>query len=840
MQTVQGLTEREVQARRERGEGNDVSFGTSRSYADIVRANVFNFFNGILVVIGMVLVAVGRVNDAVISIGPLFIANAVIRTAQEVYAKRRLDRIAVTGRPTVAVIRDGQETAIDPASLVRGDVLRVRAGDQIVADGTVIGESKLEVDESLLTGESELISKRAGDTLLSGSFCVAGEGLYDAEKVGAQSFANQLTITARKFEIETTPLQSKINVAVRIVIVVVALMSVFILVAAILEGLPFVRLVQIAAVLTAQIPYGLFFMTVVAYALGAAIIAGQGAIVQQASAIESLSSIDVLCMDKTGTLTANRLSYRDLMPLNGMSRAEVERLLGDFARSASSPNRTGEAIMTGIAGEKHTAVDEVPFASSRKWSAVAFHHDEHGRGGAFVLGALEAIAPHFTPETSVNSLSDQTRAWSAQGLRVLIFAHASESTILHDGMGQPCLPALTPLAIVSLSDELRPEARETIAEFTRLGIKMKIISGDDAQTVVALARQAGLAGEIEAASGTDLDRMSEDEFAETAAQATVFGRIAPEQKERLVAALIARGHHVAMLGDGINDVLAVKKAQLGIAMESGSNATRNVADIILLDDSFSALRPAFEEGKRIVAGVKIAMLLFLKRVTVATLAIIAISMLGLGFPFEPAQVALTYLTAGLPSFFLIWWAEPETSREDLLQSLARFVLPTALLTALIGVGLYTAFYLRVLQGIETYQIPPEVVEQFRDFTGLTPGSDDQLGPAAATIVAQTMLSIFITLCAFVAILFLKPPVRFFAGWTHLSQDKRPALLALGLFAVLLAALAIPGVGYYFALFPLGPGATTALGIAVIAWTFALRAIWRMKLFERLFGLDGRG
>jgi cation-transporting ATPase E len=295
-----------------------------------------------------------------------------------------------------------------------------------------------------------------------------------------------------------------------------------------------------------------------------------------------------------------------------------------------------------------------------------------------------------------------------------------------------------------------------------------------------------------------------------------------------------------MLGDGINDVLAVKKAQLGIAMRSGSNATRSVANIVLLDDSFSALRPAFEEGKRIVAGVTNAMCLFLTRVSVATLTIVAISMLGLGFPFEPAHVAMSYLTAGIPSFFLIWWARPEIRQDDLLQSLTRFVIPAAIVTTLIGVALYTAFYFRVLAGTQTYEIPPDVLERFREFTGLAYGLDRDFGPAAATIVAQTVLSLFITITAFVLILFLVPPVRFFAGWAEMSGDKRPAFMALGLFAVLMTVLLIPQLAHYFALFPIGAGAIGAIAAGVLLWVFALRFIWRAKLFERLLALDKPG
>ncbi|MFW6028193.1 MAG: HAD-IC family P-type ATPase, partial [bacterium] len=834
MDAVKGLTEQEARMRREHGEGNEVQFATSRSYADIARANILNLFNAILITIGGLLIALGRVSDALISIGPLFLANAGIRTAQEIYTKRKLDQIAIASRPTVTVIRDGGENTISPAEMVRGDILRVRSGDQIMADGTMVGAGWLELDESLLSGESELVSKRTGDSLLSGSVCVSGDGLYRADKVGSESFANQLTVAARKFESVKTPLQRQIDVTVRVVILVVALISLIILISAIIEGLPLVRLVQISAVLTANIPYGLFFVTIIAYALGAVVIARRGAVAQEAGAIESLSGIDVLCMDKTGTLTANRLSYSGVFPLGGRSQQEVEQLLGRFAVSASSMNRTSEAIAAGLAGEKQVPLDEVAFTSARKWSALAFERDEHGRGGVYVLGALDALQPYLPADALAPgaALMARVRTWAGEGLRVMIFACNSDVTTVHED-DRPELPSLIPVAVVAIGDELRPEAQETIAEFAQLGIEVKIISGDDPHTVAALAKRAGLDGTIESVSGSDLERMSDDEFAETADRATIFGRTSPRQKERLVEALIGKGHRVAMIGDGVNDVLAVKKAQLGIAMQSGSSATRNVADMVLLDDSFSALRPAFQQGKRIIAGVAYAMCLFLTRVAVAALVIVAISVLGLGFPFEPAHVALTYLTAGVPSFFLILWAKPEVANKDLLWSLTRFVIPAATVTTLFGVALYTGFYMRVLTGIQTYDIPPNVITRFREFAGVTGGLDRDLAIAAATIVAQTVLSVFITITAFLLILFLIPPVRFFAGWTDLSKDKRPAFMALGLFAVLLAILVTPSVSHYFALFPLGFGPAGAIGVSAVLWVLALRFIWRARLFERL-------
>ncbi len=423
---------------------------------------------------------------------------------------------------------------------------------------------------------------------------------------------------------------------------------------------------------------------------------------------------------------------------------------------------------------------------------------------------------------------------------MLVFAHNPGLTTLHDNDGQLQLPPLIPLGVISLGDELRPDSRETIAEFTQLGIRIKLVSGDDPQTVAALAKQAGLAVDTLPVSGPELDRMATEEFNETCSERMIFGRIAPHQKERLIDALIAQGHYVAMIGDGVNDVLALKKAQLGIAMRTGSDAARHVADITLLEDSFSALRPAFQEGKRVVAGVRSAMCLFLTRVSVATVVIVAISILGLGFPFEPAHVALTYLTSGIPSFFLILWAKPDTNQTELLQSLVRFVMPATILTMLIGVALYAGFYTLVLRGVESYQITPEVIKRFEEFTGSIHNVDNQFGAAAARIVAQTALSIFITVTGFLLILFIEPPFNFFTGWAERSTDKRPMLVALVLFATLITIVMAPSLAHYFALFPLRPGAVGVLATAALLWVLALRAIWRNHLFERFLLIDARG
>jgi cation-transporting P-type ATPase E len=833
--TIQGLTEQEARARRQRGEGNNTGKAPGRSYWDIVRANLFSLFNNILFAIGVALIALGRYNDALTSVG-LGLVNALISTVQEIRAKRQLDQIALVNSPTVTVVRDGREQVIDPADLVKGDIVHVQAGDQIVVDGLMIGEGILEMDEALLTGEPDLIRKQAGDQLFSGSFCVTGNSYFEAQKVGAASFANQLTATARQFQVSYTPLQREIDFVVRLVMLVVVVMSIIILVASMLEGLTSVRLVQIAAVLSGQVPYGLFLMIVVAYALGASTIARQGALVQQVNAVESLSSIDVLCMDKTGTLTANQLRFNDVAVLADVPPEVVTARLGDFVRSASSTNKTSAAIMAGVPGQQRAIVDEVPFASARKWSAVAFDLPE--QRGVYVLGAIEMLAPHLSADalTLDGLLWRQAQDWSAQGLRVLLFAWNRDAVMLHDEQGQPRLPMLAPLALVSLGDELRPQARETIAAFAELGMELKVISGDNPQTVAALAKQAGFPGDLRLVSGPELAAMSSAEFDHAAAEATVFGRITPEQKDMLVDALLRQGKRVAMMGDGVNDVPALKKASLGIAMQSGSSAARNVADMILLKDSFNALRPAFQEGRRIIGGMTTALYLFLTRVATTTLIIIAVTMLGLGFPFDPAQVALTTFTVGVPAFFLTLWARPSQFDEGLLRSIARFVFPAAIITMLMAVGIYVTDYRSLLDSPLSTGQEEWANQIFEAYTGVAPAAQDY-AETVATVLAQGSLSIFISWTACGLILFLEPPSRFFLGWRdEVSADKRPAWLALGLFILFMIIWSFEPLGYYFGILvkPL-PIVALIMGMVVI-WFFVMRTVWRLHLFERFLGL----
>jgi cation-transporting ATPase E len=839
---ITGLSSAQVEQRRRAGQGNDYAPPTSRTYRDILLGNLINFINVVLFIIGGIMVSIGLISDAVTSVG-LVVLNVVIGIFQEIRAKRQLDRIALLTRPRITVIRDAAEQHVDPSALVLGDMIVVRPGDQIVVDGVVV-DGRMEVDESLLTGESDLVEKVAGDEAMSGSFCVSGSAVYEARRVGAESFANRLTTGARAFRVRKTPLQRDVDFAIRLLTLIASFLGFLLLISTALSSLPLMRTVQASAVVVGIVPNGLFFMIIVAYALGALRIVQKGALVQQSNGVESLSNVTVLCMDKTGTLTANRIHYHQAAPLvSGLSQAQVETLLADFARSARVTNRTSEALAAALPGTKHACADEVPFSSARKWSALSFDSDT--RRGCYVLGAVEMLAP-FLAEPLDATASAQLEAWAGAGLRVLLFASHPTATRLYDDSAQPLLPPLTPLALVSFTDELRPELQETLRGFAAADIQLKVISGDYPQTVTALARQAGFSGDLTAVSGPQLDALSDDELLRVAQTATIFGRITPQQKERLVDALRRAGHYVAMMGDGVNDVLSLKKADLGIAMQSGSAATRGVADIVLLDDSFAALPPAFQEGQRIVHGMLDILQLFLTRAFYVALLIIAAAVVGVGFPFVPMHISLlTLLTVGIPTFALALWARPGSIREvRLMRSVIHFVVPGALTVFLFGVLIYLATFIIVATNIDMITVTDDEIADFVSYAGITydlaVGRDsEEQGYIVerALLTAQTALTTFTLFAGLWLIVFVEPPTRWFVAGDRWSGDLKPSLLALVLLGVYLLVVLVPDARRFFQLMPLNaPTFALLLGLSVV-WMLVLRFTWRHRLLERFLNID---
>lgn len=814
MSKITGLTSQQVLERRAHGLGHHAPARSSRSYAQIFRENVFTFINNVLFILGIVLVLLGKVSDAVITVG-IILVNVIVSVIQELRAKRTLDRIALLNRPTARVVRDGKEQTIDPDEIVVGDMLLASIGDQIVVDGAIL-EGNMEADESLLTGESDAIDKKPGDSVYSGSFCVSGSVCYEAQKVGDQSLAHQITTGARAFRRMLTPLQQQINLVLRILLLIAVYLELLLAIRSLLDKIPLVESVKMSVVVIGLVPNGLFLAISVAYAMGAVRIAGKGALIQQANAVESLSNVDVLCLDKTGTLTTNHICYEAISPLI-ISESELKQRLGDFAASLSASNPTSEAIRIALPGNKLPVAAEVPFSSERKWSALAF--DIPKWHGSYVLGSPEVLHPALTDAADPSSplgrsLTNQVQTWAEMGLRVLLLAQRPDSLVLQDKSGQPALPdGLIPLGLICLSDQLRPEARQTIEAFQKAGVKLKIISGDNPVTVASLAKQAGLSKDARLVSGLDLAKMDIAQFSAAAETATIFGRITPQQKEHIVQVLRSQGHYVAMIGDGVNDVLSLKQANLGIAMQSGSQAARSVADIVLMKDSFGALPHAVLEGQRIIIGMQDILKLFLTRVLYVTLLILSIGSIG-GFPFEPKNISiLTLLTVGIPTIFLAAWARPAVVRRvNLTRRLMHFILPAGLSVSLFGMGVFLLHYIPNYQSSHNLE-------------------------AAALGTPQTATTAFTILCGLMLIIFVEPPIKYLAGGDRLSGDWRPTILAICSMALYVTLLLSPSLRNFFELEPLSWWDYALIGGSAIVWAFLLRWIWRRRVLERFLDTD---
>jgi cation-transporting P-type ATPase E len=814
---LQGLSEPEVIKRRAAGEGNNAKLRTSRSYGQILQENLFTVINIIFFAISLVMFRLGRFSDGVLVIIVIF-GGVLVNIYQEIWAKQQLDRIALLNRPKATVIRSGVKCQIDPTELVRGDVLLVQPGDQIVVDGPVVGEGRIEVDESLLTGESDLIPKHQADWVYSGSFCVSGIACYEAEKVGAETVAYRLMSGARAFRRSLTPLQVEINVVIRIFMLIACFLWALVGISFLSSSYSANEIVQRFAVIAGLVPAGLLLAITLAYGLGAVRMVGQDVLIQQANAVESLSNVDTLCLDKTGTLTTNQIQLAELYPI-GCSEAELRQQLGDYALNLGASNRTSEAIALACPGTVRHLKAEVPFSSARKWSAVAF--SDADRSGVYILGAPEVLLT--TTGLLSPDMADYIQTGIEQGLRVVLFAYSADPQALTPS--DPHLPPdLSPLGILRLSDQLRPEAHETLIGFAEAGIRVKIISGDNPQTVAALAKQAGLSSEIKgtdikAISGAQLAQMDEAQFAQAAQAYTIFGRISPEQKAMLVRQLRKAGNYVAMIGDGVNDVLSLKQANLAIAMASGSKATRSVADIVLLKDSFGALPRAFLEGQRIRNGIQDVLKLFLVRTFCVTLLIFATSIVTDSFPLQNKQSAIVALIGvGFPSMCIPIWARPGLlPRRSMVRSMLHFVVPATLTLTIVSLLVYL-FYLVVA------------------VLNLPPGADlAQINHA----VPRSALVVILVMGELLLIPFLKPPSSAWVGGEPLSGDWRYTIVASLLLLLYLLIVAVPPMRRFFELTALDPIHYLFIGLVALEWCLILRMIWRTRFLDRFLGIDLR-
>jgi cation-transporting ATPase E len=815
-----GLTAAEVEERRSKGLGNDVDWHSSRSYVQIFRENVFTFINDILFGLALLLVLVGRPIDALISLAVVS-TNIVVSVVQEIRAKRLLDKISLLTRPTATVIRDGTTSVIPPDDLVVGDLVEVTAGDQFVLDGRLLA-GRLQADESLLTGESDLIPKGVGDQVFSGSFATSGSGRYVIEKVGSQSLSNKITEGARAFRRVLTPLQSDVNTVIRVTLLIVVYLELLLVVTSIVKLIPAPEAVSQATVLAGLIPNGLFVSIAVAYALGAIRLLRFGAMVQQSNAIESLSHVDVLCTDKTGTLTANKLTVVECVPFEGDADA-LKQTIGTIVASAAERNKTAEAIAAASPSDAVPTVRDVAFSSARKWSAVAF--DTGGAGvkrGTYVLGAPQMLRDVVAPAAPWATIEAEIGKRAALGLRVLIVLWHPKADAIEGTDDEPTLAeGFTPLGLVVLQDELRRDAGEVLERFMSSGVHVKIISGDDPDTVVSLARQAGLTGKLASISGTELDAHDDASLADVARRTAVFGRVTPAQKERLVGALRGTGSYVAMIGDGVNDVLSLKRANLAVAMQSGSQATRSVADIILTDDSFAALAPAVEEGQRILNGMFDILSLFLARIS--TMAIVILSSLVIGFfPIALRNAsAVTLFSVGIPAALLAVWAQPGPQpKQTLAGTISRFVVPAAGITSLCAlVVLFGSLWFEVMARTPAGATAEQQTEILR----------------VSLPHAQSALTAFLVLAGLGLVIYVEPPLEWLAVIQPLSPDWRPTILAIVLAVVFVLLMTLGPLREIFLLLPLGIGSILLAAAVLVFWFFAVRFLWKHQIVERFIG-----
>ena len=716
---MNGLNAAQVAERVSAGRTNEYRERTSRSAAQILRANVFTIFNGILGVALVLVLALGHWADALF--GFVLLLNTATGTLAEIRAKRALDRLAVLETPRAVVLRDGTETEVAVGEVVIDDVVRLRAGQQVPADGEVLISDGLEIDESILTGESRPVRPVSGAQVMSGTTVTAGTGLFRTTAVGGDAYAHRLAREARRYSLVVSELQAGTNRVlhwISWVIVPVALVLVWSqlrLSGSIAEtwssGAWRHAVVAGIAGVVSMVPQGLVLLTSVNFATASLSLARRNVLVQELPAVEVLARVDILCLDKTGTITTGRIRLGEVQGPDGdQAPSEVLSALA-LLSTVREANATADAIREGLSdlrglGEQglknarepgntgsSADVESVPFSSRRKWSAV-----RDRSGTTWVLGAPEIVLAGHS-----ESVLDRARQIAAQGVRVVALARSGSPWRSAPGEDDPRLPDhLEAAGIVILTEEIRPDAAETLAYFRQQGVDAKVISGDSPETVAAVARQAGVTapggGELVALDARTLPagaggghETDEDleRLADAVEGASVLGRVTPEQKRALVRALKSRGHVVAMTGDGVNDALALKDADLGIAMGNGAPATKAVARLVLLKGEFSALPGVVAQGRRVMANTERIASLFLAKTIYASLIAVVVSAMAVAYPFLPRQfTVVSSLTIGIPAFVLALAPSNQRYRQGFLGRVLSLCVPAGLMAGTVTLSTY--------------------------------------------------------------------------------------------------------------------------------------------------------
>lgn len=815
-----GLSTSEVKDRVLRGEVNSSKPEVSRTYTDILFKNILNPFNLILFILGAILLLLDDFWNALAASG-IVILNITVATFQEIRAKRRLDKIALLLRPKTHVMRDGEELELDQNKIVKDDIIHLRPGDQALVDGVLLYSKNMEVDESHLTGESKTVRKRKDDKIYSGSFCITGDGYFTVTAFGKDSYANQLLSSAKRFDRKRTPLQME-TTAITMVLMVIAFVYIAIMVLAniLLLKSPFTTVIQMSVVILEMVPIALFLLIVLAYMIAAVRMADSGALLQRANSVESMSHVDTVCMDKTGTITTNRLVFEEMVPF----RDDASALIKEFVNATDSRNRTVNALEAEYGYDKIEPLDQIEFSSERKYSAVKVKAGDEVIN--IYMGALSVLGPRMS---GADGMNDITASFSSKGMRTVVMGFSPDLP-LYDADGTPMLQDMLAVAVIVISDEIRPDCRETIDIFLDNGMELKVISGDDPATVDALFSIAGLPGNRIIFSGDQLEAMSDEEKTRAAIEGNIFGRMKPNQKVEIIEILKKNGRYVAMVGDGVNDVLALKSAQIGVALQSGSGAARGVADIVLMNDKFSALPKALVEGKRTVSGMRNILKLYLSRNFVLAI-IIGVILIGSGMiPMMPTQIAFyAFLTVSVTAFLMTIWAEPTEEKGAVLPEVLSYAVPAAAVIAGFAALIYFGFYFSITSGLLSLDLPAEELSAILK-TNYDP--DGGLIQTAQVVSSNAML-LFLIIAGMSQILFITPHWSFSSIDGKAHGDIRPTVLMFLLFGLTALAYSVKPARLVLGLieFPL-IWALVIIGISTI-WFFTARYALRKGLFSSL-------
>ncbi|MEF9918904.1 MAG: cation-translocating P-type ATPase [Eubacterium sp.] len=657
-----GLTSAQVEKQFERGLYNKQPKSQTKTVGQIIKDNTLTLFNFLNIILAIMVIAVGSYKNALFI--NIVIINTVIGIIQEIKAKKIIDQLSLISQPHTQVIRDGKEEEIEIDKIVLSDILILTAGKQIPSDARVVS-GEIEVNESLLTGEADSIIKKVGDTLLSGSFVVAGQAYVRVDKIGNDNYASKITLDAKKARKPNSEIMRAMNLIMKVIGFTILPIGVFLLIGQMtIENSSFYQsVISTVAALIGMIPEGLVLLTSIALAVGVIRLGRYKTLVQELYCIETLARVDVLCLDKTGTITEGVMEVKSIDLINNIK--DPAKALRALVNTLKDDNSTFLAIKDSFSGErpKWNATKIVPFSSARKWSGANF-----GSEGTYIMGA-----PEFILGDDYDQYKDKIEGYASQGNRVLMLGYSDQTF-----EGENELPQkITVIALLLLADKIRKEAKKTLEYFASQGVEIKVISGDNPLTVAEVAGRAGLNNASHFVDATTLK--TDDDVIEASGKYTVFGRVTPGQKRVLVNALKSAGHTVAMTGDGVNDVLALRDSDCSIAMASGSDAARQVSQLVLLDSNFSSLTKVLMEGRRVINNISRAASLFLVKTIFSFLLAVIVIMANEGYPFIPIQLTLiSTVSIGIPSFFLA--LEPNKSRMsgNFLEKVLRKALPGAL------------------------------------------------------------------------------------------------------------------------------------------------------------------